>query len=99
MKTPRSTFVLASACLLSLIAGVPESLAGTVYLASYGDGTCSLPNAQAAYIAASPGDTVQFPAGNCTWSSALTVSKPLTIKGAGAGSGGTTLTASGTMAH
>jgi hypothetical protein len=97
MNTTRRNLTLVSACLFGLIAGAPESLAGTVYVASHGDGSCSLANAQAAYLAASPGDTVVFPAGNCTWSSAVTVSKPITFVGAGANSGGTTLVASGTM--
>lgn len=47
--------------------------------------------------AASAGDTINVPAGSATWSSAVTVSKALSIIGAGSGAGGTMLTASGTL--
>ncbi|MFA5962122.1 MAG: hypothetical protein WC848_05560 [Parcubacteria group bacterium] len=61
---------------------VKNSFAATINIADYGDGDCSLENAQSAYDAASSGDTIVFPAFTvCTWSSAFTVSKALTISG------------------
>ena len=86
-------------CLVCLCAYVADSYAATFYVANYGDGTCSLANAQSAYNAASAGDTIVFPAGTCTWSSALTVGKALSITGAGSGAGGTKLVASGSMSN
>lgn len=74
-----------------------DCYATTFYVADYGDSTCSLANAQSAYNAASAGDTIVFPAGTCTWSSALTINKPLSIIGAGSVAGGTKLIASGSM--
>lgn len=73
--------------------------AATIPLSNYGDGTCSLANAQVAYNAASAGDIIVFPAGSCIWSSALTIRKPLSIIGAGYGVGGTKLIASGVMTN
>ncbi|MFA5962116.1 MAG: hypothetical protein WC848_05530 [Parcubacteria group bacterium] len=56
-------------------------------------GSCSLADVTTAYNAASTGDTIAFPvSGACTWSSALTVGKAVTILG-----NETTLTAGGTM--
>jgi hypothetical protein len=45
--------------------------------------SCSQTAVQAAINSASAGDTVTIPAGTCTWTSQLTVSKGITIKGAG----------------
>lgn len=71
--------------------------AGTIDVADYGDGSCSLLNAQSAYNDASAGDTIVFPAGTCTWSSTLTIRKPISIIGAGFETGGTKLISSGSM--
>jgi hypothetical protein len=96
-STGRIIFLL-TICLVSLCAYVTGGYAATnVNVADYGDGTCSLANAQSAYNAASAGDTIVFPAGTCTWSSPLIIKKPLSIMGAGSGAGGTKLIASGTM--
>jgi hypothetical protein len=55
--------------------------------------SCSYSDVSAAYGAASAGDTVAIPAGQCTWSSTLGVSKAITLMGAGKDS--TVITASG----
>lgn len=47
---------------------------------------CSLSAVQAAVNSASSGDTVMVPSGTCTWSSMLTVTKAISLKGAGIGS-------------
>jgi len=59
--------------------------------------SCSLADVTTAYNASSDGDILAVPAGNCTWSSALTIGKALSTLGAGSGVGGTKLTASGAM--
>jgi len=48
--------------------------------------TCSYANVSAAVATASSGDTVIVPSGNCTWSSALTITKGIILQGAGVGS-------------
>jgi len=49
--------------------------------------TCSYSDVSAAYNAASAGDIINIPAGDCTWSNSLTVSKrDLVFAGAGASS-------------
>jgi len=45
--------------------------------------SCSLAAVQAVVDSAANGDVVQVPAGACTWSSALVVSKSITLQGAG----------------
>ncbi len=45
--------------------------------------SCSYSDVSAAYSAASAGDTVTVPSGNCTWSSALNITKAITLQGAG----------------
>lgn len=98
MILKQKLFTLLFIVLVNLCTHITISNAATIKVADYGDGSCSFVNAQAAYIAASEGDTIVFPAGTCTWSSTLTISKPLIIMGAGTGSEGTTkLVASGTM--
>lgn len=69
--------------------GVAENSSADTHTAS----SCSLVDVTTAYNAASSGDTIAFPLNSaCTWSSALTVGKALTIDG-----NGTTLTASGSL--
>ena len=58
-----------------------QSIAATVAADS-----CSRTDVQAALTAASRGDTVTIPAGDCTWSATVTYTKALIIKGAGVGS-------------
>ena len=45
--------------------------------------TCSLADVTSAYNASSDGDIVAVPSGNCTWNGTLTVTKLITIQGAG----------------
>jgi hypothetical protein len=80
--------LLVGVFLVSLCGTVGTTIAATINVSSFGDGTPSQANAQSAYNAAAPGDTIVFPGGNATWSTRLTIGKPLTIVG-----NGTTLTA------
>lgn len=48
--------------------------------------SCALSDVIAAYNKASSGDIVTVPAGNCTWSSTLNITKSITLSGAGMGS-------------
>ncbi len=57
-----------------------SSLAATINAAS-----CSYADVSAAITAASPEDTVSVPAGSCSWSSALTITKGVYLIGAGIG--------------
>jgi len=99
MKRTGRIFALLSVCLVCLCAYVTGGNAATIYVSNYGNGTCSLTNAQSAYNAASASDTIVFPAGTCTWTSALTIAKPLSIIGAGSGAGGTKLIATPPMSN
>jgi len=47
--------------------------------------SCSKTDVQSAINNASRGDTVNVPAGTCTWSSAVSITKGLTLSGAGVG--------------
>jgi hypothetical protein len=47
--------------------------------------TCSITDVQSAITSAPRGATVTVPAGSCTWGSTLTITKGLTLTGAGAG--------------
>lgn len=57
------------------------SWANTITAAS-----CSVSDVTTAYNSASSGDTVVIPKGSCTWSSGLTISKSITLQGAGSSS-------------
>ncbi len=57
------------------------SQAATINTAS-----CSYADVSAAITAASSGDTVTVPAGTCTWSTTVSITKPITLQGAGASS-------------
>jgi len=48
--------------------------------------SCSQPDVQAAINAASDGDTVEIPAGTCSWSAGVSFSKGIHLKGADPGS-------------
>jgi hypothetical protein len=45
--------------------------------------SCELAAVQSAVTSASAGDTVVIPAGQCTWTGTLSITKPLTLTGAG----------------
>lgn len=51
--------------------------------ATFNAASCSLADVQTTANAAGNGDTVSIPAGNCTWTSALTVSAGVTLQGSG----------------
>lgn len=79
--------------------GIKRTLLGVMFVlfaqASWADvhtaASGALIAVQAACDEASPGDVVAIPAGTYTWASALRIRKPLTIAGAGSGTGGTKL--------
>ncbi len=48
--------------------------------------SCSQTDVQAAINSASSGDTVTIPAGACTWTTQLTITKGITLQGSGVGS-------------
>lgn len=50
---------------------------------------CSLGTVQSAVDAAASGDTLLIPSGTCTWNSALSIRKSVTLRGAGSENGGT----------
>jgi hypothetical protein len=54
-----------------------------IYADTHTAASCSLPDVQTAYNAASAGDTVAIPVGSCTWTSSLNISKALTLLGSG----------------
>jgi hypothetical protein len=57
-------------------------LSPLTYAATITASSCNTTNVNAAVNAASAGDIVQIPAGSCTWSSGITVNKPITVQGA-----------------
>jgi hypothetical protein len=67
--------------LLAVLSFAIPSKASTVTANS-----CSESDVQAAITSASRGATVTVPAGSCTWGSTLTITKGLTLAGAGTGS-------------
>ena len=50
MNATRTIMVLLSVWVCIMCAGVTHTYAATVFVANYGDGSCSLANAQAAYF-------------------------------------------------
>jgi hypothetical protein len=66
--------------LLGLLWWATPAEAATVSAAS-----CTTAAVQSAYNATVTGDTLAIPAGSCTWSSGITVTKNITIQGAGQG--------------
>lgn len=58
---------------------IPASYASTINA-----GSCSQAHVQVAITAASTGDTVLIPSGNCTWTSAVSLSKSIILMGNGA---------------
>jgi hypothetical protein len=59
--------------------------ASTAEAATYTTPTCAVADVAAAVAKATHGDTVAIPAGDCTWSTMLTVNVGITLKGAGEG--------------
>ena len=55
------------------------------HAASSCNNTAAQPHVQNAINAASSGDTVTVPSGSCTWTSGVTVTKPLSVIGSGEG--------------
>ena len=70
--------------ILALLA-VMWVMIGLSYADTHTASSCSLAHVQAAHDAADRGDTVTVPAGSCTWSSYLSITKSITLQGAGAG--------------
>lgn len=61
----------------------PSSPGSNIYTAASCENKSGSLHVKAAYDLASDGDTVIIPAGNCTWDTTLTLSKPITLQGAG----------------
>lgn len=81
------------------IAAVAIAAAGIfslpVVAATIDAASCSAADVQSAISAASDGDTVAVPAGNCTWSGTITLNKGIHLRGAGSSS--TRITVSGVI--
>jgi len=71
--------------IVSLAVSTVLSIAGRVEAASITAGSCSRNDVGNAVTSASDGDTVQVPAGTCSWTSTLTITKGITLIGAGIG--------------
>ena len=97
-KTKRFTILLAS--LLWCGALISPAQAAVINAAG-----CSQADVQAAINSASSGDIVAIPAGTCTWTNGITLSKRITLQGNGVGStiitysGGTLFLTSGESAN
>lgn len=79
---------------IQLIAFVVGSICGAVntsWAATINAVSCSQANVSSAISSAAVGDTIQVPAGSCSWSG-LSISKAIYLKGAGAGQTNITLT-------
>jgi hypothetical protein len=59
--------------------------------------SCSVADVTTAYNSTAAGGTVTIPAGSCTWASGITLSKAITLQGAGVGSTIITHNASGAL--
>ncbi len=68
---------------LGILGWAGSSHAAATITAQSCNNTAALPHVQAAVNAANPGDTVVVPAGSCTWTSRLTITKGIILKGAG----------------
>ena len=90
MKIKISKLKLFSIILLGFLvfSFLPQSVEADIHTAA----TCSQADVQAAVNASITGDTVAIPVGSCIWSSPVTVSKSIKLKGAGVS---TIITASG----
>ncbi len=65
-----------SILLAGILGLIESSSAATINAAS-----CSQADVQTAINAASAGDTVSVPPGNCTWTSGVTITKGITVQG------------------
>jgi hypothetical protein len=72
--------IFAFVIMFGVFAFVPETYADSHIAAS-----CNYADVSAAISAASTGDTISVPAGTCTWSSALTITKGISLLGTGIG--------------
>ena len=59
------------------------SFAKIVDAATVNAASCSRTAVESAVVASTYGDTVIVPAGSCTWASTLTVTRAITLQGAG----------------
>ena len=84
MNTIRKTNSKKSALLVIFLVGLFSSIP-ELYAANQTATSCSKTDVSTAITNASPGDTVTVPAGSCTWSSTLNISKGITLIGAGVG--------------
>src|SRR5437870_2153368 len=59
---------------------------GPLWAATINAASCSQANVNSAITSAVDGDTVIIPAGTCSWTTTLTITKGISLLGAGAGS-------------
>ncbi len=71
-------------------------LAGSLEAATINAASCSYSDVSAAIASASEGDTVSVPSGSCAWSNGLSITKGITLHGAGVGITNITGNTSGT---
>ncbi len=83
MKSQRFLAMLVTATLAALV--VVFSSAGVAWAATWTAASCSYTDVSNAINEASSGDTVIVPSGSATWSSSLSITKGLIVKGAGIG--------------
>ena len=69
--------------IIGLVLGSIFFLYGTTLADTHTAASCSRNDVLAAITASSDGDTINIPAGDCTWSSGVSLSGPRTIKGQG----------------
>jgi hypothetical protein len=84
MNTNRNTNKNIAALFVVFSAGFFGSVS-EVNAATRAAASCSYADVSSAVTAASPGDTVTVPAGSCTWSSTLAITKGISLLGAGTG--------------
>jgi len=80
MKTIRIIIIFLLAVFFSMI------IYGKCFAATVDAASCSQDDVQTAIDSAIRGDTVKIPAGSCTWTSSLSITKSITLQGAGIGS-------------
>ncbi|MGZ3793947.1 MAG: hypothetical protein ACXVCP_16455 [Bdellovibrio sp.] len=72
---------------VTVLLSVANSISSySAYGANISAKSCSYSDVAAAYTSASVGDVITVPAGNCTWSNTLEVTKAVTLMGAGSNS-------------
>lgn len=69
--------------------------AAPAFSATQNAASCSVADITTAIAAASAGDTVSVPAGDCSWTTTLTIDKGIILSGAGTGDSGTNITSGG----